>query len=213
MTKEEAIDVLKKTLAYESDFAEAKRMAIEALQAEQIGTEFVNWLMEEVLDDDNWALNAVALGEVICRKLKKLGLLEVKDGYYIRPSDEISTNQKKHQLSAETPTNEPTDLISRRQVHKTLSLLATEGGTDAKMLLSDAHEFIDALPSAEADWTPCSERLPEDLQKAITCNKHGEMMIGTYTEWGWMFPCYFEKPIAWLPLPTSYKGGESDEID
>ena len=32
MTREEAIGVLKKTIAYESDFAEAKRMAIEALQ-------------------------------------------------------------------------------------------------------------------------------------------------------------------------------------
>ena len=33
MTREEAIQVLKKTIAYESDFAEAKRMAIEALSA------------------------------------------------------------------------------------------------------------------------------------------------------------------------------------
>ena len=49
-------------------------------------TEFVNWLVEEVMDDENWELNAVALGEIICRKLAKLGLLKVKDGYYIRPS-------------------------------------------------------------------------------------------------------------------------------
>ena len=34
MTREEAIEVLKKTIAYESDFAEAKRMAIEALSAD-----------------------------------------------------------------------------------------------------------------------------------------------------------------------------------
>lgn len=36
MTREEAIDVLKKTLAYESDFAEAKRMAIDALQTDVV---------------------------------------------------------------------------------------------------------------------------------------------------------------------------------
>lgn len=42
------------------------------------------------------------------------------------------------------------DLISREEVHKVLSLLATEGGKDAKLLFSDAHEFIDALPSADA---------------------------------------------------------------
>ena len=32
MTREEAIQVLKRTIAYESDFAEAKQMAIEALK-------------------------------------------------------------------------------------------------------------------------------------------------------------------------------------
>lgn len=34
MTREEAIEILKNTLAYESDFAEAKQMAIEALEQE-----------------------------------------------------------------------------------------------------------------------------------------------------------------------------------
>lgn len=49
-------------------------------------TDFINWLLEEVLDEENWELNAVANGEIICRKLKKLDLLEVKDGYYVRAS-------------------------------------------------------------------------------------------------------------------------------
>lgn len=40
------------------------------------------WLRDEVMDEDNWELNAVALGEVICRKLVKCGLLELKDGEY-----------------------------------------------------------------------------------------------------------------------------------
>lgn len=53
-------------------------------------------------------------------------------------------------------------------------------------------------------WIPCAEALPEDFQRAIVCNKHGDMMIGTYTNWGWMFPCYFEKPVAWIPLPEPY---------
>lgn len=46
-------------------------------------TEFVRWLMDEVMDEENWQLNAVANGEIICRKLKKLGLLDVVDGYYV----------------------------------------------------------------------------------------------------------------------------------
>ena len=54
-------------------------------------------------------------------------------------------------------------------------------------------------------WIPCSERLPNVFQKAVVCNIHGEMMIGAYTEFGWMFPCYFGNPIAWMPLPEPYK--------
>lgn len=49
-------------------------------------TEFIEWLAEVVLDDKDWELNAIAYGEVIARKLKKLGLLEVEDGYYVRAS-------------------------------------------------------------------------------------------------------------------------------
>ena len=51
-------------------------------------TEFIEWLAEVVLNDEDWELNAVAYGEIICRKLVKLGVLEVTEepSYYIRPS-------------------------------------------------------------------------------------------------------------------------------
>lgn len=109
MTREEAMAILKKeasiidndsiemTAREWDEFDELKRdaipIAIEALsiEVEQTDcTEFVNWLMEEVMDEDNWELNAVANGEIICRKLKKIGLLEAKDGYYVQtPSIEV----------------------------------------------------------------------------------------------------------------------------
>lgn len=63
---------------------DAEVVSAEAVQTDC--TDFVLWLLEEVMDDENWEMNAVGMGEIICRKLKKLGLLEVKDGYYIRPS-------------------------------------------------------------------------------------------------------------------------------
>lgn len=47
-------------------------------------TEFIEWLIEIILDDEDWELNAVGYGEIIARKMAKLGLLEVLDGYYIR---------------------------------------------------------------------------------------------------------------------------------
>ena len=56
------------------------------------------------------------------------------------------------------------------------------------------------------EWIPVTERLPEPKENAICLNRHGDMMICTYTEWGWMFPCYFEVPTHWMPLPHPLKG-------
>ena len=56
------------------------------------------------------------------------------------------------------------------------------------------------------EWISVKDRLPEPKEKAICLNRDGEMMIGTYTEWGWMFPCYFKSPTHWMPLPEPPKG-------
>ena len=56
------------------------------------------------------------------------------------------------------------------------------------------------------EWISVDDELPEPKENAICLNRHGDMMIGTYTEWGWMFPCYFEGPTHWMPLPHPLKG-------
>ena len=56
-------------------------------------------------------------------------------------------------------------------------------------------------------WISVKDRLPEPKEKAICLNRHGDMMIGTYTEWGWMFPCYYDKPTHWMSLPEPPKEG------
>lgn len=59
------------------------------------------WLRDEVMDEDNWELNAVALGEVICRKLVKCGLLGLEDDeyhyatQYYRPSVSIMAENRR----------------------------------------------------------------------------------------------------------------------
>lgn len=58
----------------------------------------------------------------------------------------------------------------------------------------------------ERRWIPVTERLPEPTERAICINDDGDMMIGTYTEWGWMFPCYFKEPTYWMPVPEPPKG-------
>ena len=89
MTREEAIRRLKWVLSTcenkKTSYATAIDMAILALSAEHKDcTDFLCWLLEEIMDEENWEMNAVANGEIIARKLKKLGLLDSKDGYYIR---------------------------------------------------------------------------------------------------------------------------------
>ena len=56
------------------------------------------------------------------------------------------------------------------------------------------------------EWISVNARLPEQGEEAICIAADGDMMIGKYTEWGWMFPCYFEDLTHWMPLPEPPKG-------
>lgn len=55
---------------------------------------------------------------------------------------------------------------------------------------------VKALPK----WISVMQRLPTISEKAICFGKNG-YMIGTYSEFGWMFPCYFGKVTHWMQLP------------
>ena len=76
--------------------------------------------------------------------------------------------------------------------------------------LDRAQRAILDAPAADVapvrKWISVKDRLPEPKENAICLNRHGDMMIGTYTEWGWMFPCYFEGPTHWMQLPQPPKG-------
>ena len=56
------------------------------------------------------------------------------------------------------------------------------------------------------EWISVNDRLPEQWEEAICIAADGDMMIGKYTEWGWMFPCYFEDLTHWMPIPEPPKG-------
>ena len=75
------------------------------------------------------------------------------------------------------------------------------------------HEIMDAPKvSAEPQWIPCSERLPEYNTEVLISrekNRH-EINIGYRNkEFGWYDQCYshiVSDVIAWMPLPHPYKG-------
>ena len=114
MTREDAITYLedaKSALPYK--FGQAIDMAIDALSAETVDcTDFIEWLVDRVLDETIWEYNSVAYGEIICRKLVKLGVLEVTEepSYYIR---NIENNTKESDL-VYRPSAEATKVVTCR---------------------------------------------------------------------------------------------------
>ena len=71
------------------------------------------------------------------------------------------------------------------------------------------YEFADCLLAngvTVQEWISVNDRLPEQGEEAICIAADGDMMIGKYTEWGWMFPCYFEELTHWMPVPEPPKG-------
>ena len=66
-------------------------------------TDFIEWLVDRVLDETIWEYNSVAYGEIICRKLEKLGVLEVTEepSYYIRPSADAVKGEWKHTITGQ----------------------------------------------------------------------------------------------------------------
>ena len=69
-------------------------------------------------------------------------------------------------------------------------------------------ERFSGIPSAEPErkWIPATEALPQNYQQTICIDSRGKMMIGTYGEYGWTFPCYMTEPVAWMPLPEPWRG-------
>lgn len=55
-----------------------------SIRAEKEIEAFIEWLLEEIWDDDLWELNCYSFPEALCRKLVKLGYLKKGDGTYER---------------------------------------------------------------------------------------------------------------------------------
>lgn len=87
---------------------------------------------------------------------------------------------------------------------------------------SDGYNYAIALDmaievlSADAEWIPCSERLPSEKDGSVLVTKRGEVMIAIHSEFsdtwylGDMCAVGGEDPIAWMPLPKPYKGGDAE---
>lgn len=115
------------------------------------------------------------------------------------------------------------DLISRADaieaIQNTYCKPCKERGDDYNEVRCRACEYdnaiiqIDALPSADAGWIPCSERLPEkdDLVLVTVWNDVVIAWRNRYGGWESAEDMYEKGDvIAWMPLPSPYKGGDTE---
>ena len=112
---------------------------------------------------------------------------------------------------------EHTDLISRADAIEAIASASEEPnyqheGEDWMNGLCQAEQIIDALPSAEAaqGWIPYSERRPSEdgcgWYLVTVKGRHGLFVdVAPFIDELWK-----GLVIAWMPLPTPYKGGDEE---
>lgn len=80
---------------------------------------------------------------------------------------------------------------------------------DSDIRTAEVRATIKALPSASADWIPCSERLPEEDGWYLVTVRGYETVtdVSLYSADGsaWGDVSTKQKVIAWMPLPNPYR--------
>jgi len=114
--------------------------------------------------------------------------------------DHIAESGKKVSISC----GQENDLISRQAAIDALT-------HEWDGMVTSVFDVIKSLPSAQPEqrWVPCSERLPEKNCRCLTTNEAWGSFEVDWNAWidgQWLYPN--EKPIAWMPLPEPYRGGD-----
>lgn len=77
--RQAALDAIEWTWAGKAAFD-----AIKALPSAQGDAELIDWLLDEIWDEEMWELNYRAFPELLCRRLVKAGWLKEERGRYVR---------------------------------------------------------------------------------------------------------------------------------
>ena len=122
------------------------------------------------------------------------------------------------------PSAQPEKRTEKRTESHACDLISRQAAIDGKISIQCANgveiysdeavpvEYLKALPSEQPEqkWIPCSERLPEEGQNCLVCDK-GSIGIDTYIghgnpyNWKW----YVRDYEAWMPLPEPYTKGDT----
>ena len=84
---------------------------------------------------------------------------------------------------------------------------------DYGMFLIGIRQAINEAPTVK-EWIPVSEKLPDDNEEVLGCNKNGYMITGQLFMSADGKECsvsngddYMDYVVAWMPLPKSYNAG------
>jgi len=110
------------------------------------------------------------------------------------------------------------DTIDRQSaIDKFEPWLKVEGYSEGERnMIKDVLYELTVMPSAQSEqrWIPCSERLPEEGQNCLVCDK-GSIGIDAYIghgnpyNWKW----YVRDHEAWMPLPEPYQSEAERRTD
>ena len=81
--------------------------------------------------------------------------------------------------------------------------------------VANLKEEFESADAVQGEWIPRSERLPKEKARVLTYDTMGDVVFGQYDKGKWYWEAeacadYWAKNdgvIAWMPLPTPYKGG------
>lgn len=131
--------------------------------------------------------------------------------YYLGKVEYMDANEKEAIDMAIEALQEPKTIITIDPPYRGDKGIATLfKGKDDKLIL----EAFKELPSAEAEWIPCSERLPDlwDERYLVSLAWGGigvmEYKSTGFHNYGSFSPVPIETVIAWMPLPEPYKEEE-----
>ena len=191
MTRARAVEILKSTLAYDSDFAEAKQMAIEALEQEPTAEYSSDLISRQDAMNELKEMQDYISYKIFCAENNPTEYAED----YIRNMEQQSVGiaHVEHRI-LELPSAQP---FTEEQIQTMQELEAAQ--------VEKAYELGKA---DRPKWIPCSERLPENGEKVLcqTITKKGQinMVIGFYDFERWC--CGMNSNvIAWMPLPEAYR--------
>lgn len=158
------------------------------------------------------------------REFSEVASAEAEDRLYIKiyADDEPSVKAEKlYQICGETQNREVTEWLKEYfpaeavqipiKLEKRYPESKDEDITDAFM-----RGYLAGRSSAEAvqGWIPCSERLPDVDVEVLTTTDWSEVLIAWHRKDGtWETEDYIlanDEILAWMPLPTPYKGGDSE---